>query len=82
MTDPNDKLALLKEADDLRQRIAAAVDLIERCGWIEGEHHRQWLLDQVLRALLAEGYDAWVAAYNAPDADGEAGLPWEVGIPP
>ena len=82
MNDPNDKLALLVEVDALRNRIKAATDLIERCGWIDGDPHKQWLLDQVLRALLKDGYPAWVEAYPKPSMRKGRPLSWEVGIPP
>ena len=59
-------------------RIRVAVDLAERYGGIGSEHHKQWVIDQMLRALLGEQYDAWVAAYNQVDGYDA----WDTGIAP
>jgi len=62
----------------LPNAVRDALDLIEQYGSIDGGHHKQWLLDQVVRALLGPDYDDWLAEMNAdPDYD-----PWDHGIPP
>jgi hypothetical protein len=63
-------------------RIAAARELAWRFGMIDGEHHKQWVIDQMLRALLADGYDAWVAYRDAQLDDGEPCRPWGRGVAP
>jgi hypothetical protein len=63
------------------ERIRAALELIGRYGGIDGAHHKQWVLDQVVRALTGDGYDAWVAACKAGD-DGPETYEWDEGIPP
>ncbi len=58
-----------------------AAQLISRYGGIDGAHHKQWVLDQVVRILTGPGYPGWVVAHN----DGENGphsYEWEEGIPP
>ena len=42
-----------------------AVDLILMLGAIDGEHYKQWLLDQVLRLLLRDFYNDRIESYNA-----------------
>ena len=69
--------ALLQQCGNLQSRITAATALVDRYGMTAGEHHQQWLIDQILRALLGEGYDAWVAAYNKPGY-----VTWDTGIAP
>ncbi len=62
------------------QRTADALDLIHRYGGIDGAHHKQWLLDQIVR-VLAKDYEAWVAEH----CDGEDGPDtheWDEGIAP
>lgn len=59
-------------------RIDSAVLLVEQWGGIGGEHHVRWLLDQVLRTLLADGYDAWLLERNL-NTDY---TPWDQGIAP
>lgn len=35
-------------------RVKAAIAVIARWGWIDGDHHKQWTLDQALRRLMTE----------------------------
>lgn len=61
------------------ERIKAAADLATRYGGIDGGHHKQWVIDQMLRAMLGpEGYAAWVTEMNA-DPEYAA---WDTGIAP
>ena len=65
----------LMEATNLKRRIDSAVEIIGAFGGHDGGHHKQWVLDQVLRALLTpEQYETWV---NRID-----GREWDQGIPP
>jgi len=54
----------------LRDSINRAVDVAMRFGTTDGEHHKAWVIDQMLRALLGDGYQAAV------------GDDWEEGIEP
>lgn len=63
-----------------RKRIDEALDLVMSYGGIDGEHHKQWVLDQVVR-ILADDYDAWVTEAKAGE-DGPETYEWDVGIPP
>lgn len=58
------------------ERCRQALDLIDRSGGVDGAHHKQWVLDQVVRILAGDRYDEWVACRKAEDYD------WEEGIPP
>ena len=51
----------------------------QRFGSIDGAHHKQWVIDQMLRSLLVkEDYEDWVKEVNKdPEND-----PWDVGIAP
>lgn len=78
--------------DEAVTRIGTALDVITTYGGYDGEHHKQWVLDQVVRALTGCGspdgsehesddYLAWRVAY----ADGEDGpdtYAWDEGIAP
>jgi len=59
-----------------------ALEVIERFGGIDGEHHKQWVIDQVARALLGGRYEDWVREMNGPDENGETYEPWNIGIAP
>jgi hypothetical protein len=37
------------------------IDIIVENGLIPGAHHKQWVIDQVLRCALGELYDKWLA---------------------
>ena len=63
------------------QKIVEALDLAYRYGSIDGEHHKTWVIDQMVRALLPESYDQWVANHNYGD-DGPDTYIWETGIAP
>jgi 3-methyladenine DNA glycosylase AlkC len=53
-------------------RITAAVAVADQYAQTDGAHHKMWVIDQMLRRLLQDDYDAWVAAH--PD--------WDAGIAP
>jgi len=62
----------------MTEKEAAAVAFIEEWGDIDGAHHKQWLLDQVLQALLGDEYLAWLAETNKDPSD----FVWDEGIAP
>lgn len=61
------------------ERIQDAMDLAWRFAQIDGDWHKMWVIDQMVRALCeTEGdYKRWVAEY---EEDGE--YEWDVGIAP
>lgn len=60
-----------------------ALDLIWEYGGIGGDHHKAWVLDQVVQALCGsqERYERWVAEYQKGD-EGPNSYEWEKGIAP
>lgn len=65
----------------LEMDINAALTVIERFGGIDGAHHKQWVIDQVVRALTGKGYKAWVKASKNGE-DGPDTYDWDEGTPP
>jgi hypothetical protein len=63
----------------LQSRITKAVYIATRHGMTDGAHHKQWVIDQMLRALFGdEKYNEWLDVTNSnPDYD-----PWDQGIAP
>jgi hypothetical protein len=62
-----------------------ALELIEEWGGIDGAHHKQWLLDQIVRTLTHtdEGYLAWVYEYEYPNGeDARDTYSWDEGVAP
>jgi excisionase family DNA binding protein len=66
-----------KVADNREQ----VLDLITQYGGIDGAHHKQWLLDQIVRILTGDGYENWVAEYQDGE-DGPETYEWDEGIAP
>lgn len=60
-------------------RVEAAMQIIERYGGIDGAHHKQWVIDQVARALTGPRYDIWVHEMTSGE---NSDYFWEVGIAP
>ena len=58
-----------------------ALEIIEQYGGIDGAHHKQWVLDQVVRALTGKWYNAWVVAMKDGE-DGPDSYDWDTGIAP
>lgn len=61
----------------LLNKVDKSLDLIFRYSGIDGSHHKQWVLDQVVRTLTGEHYDEWVSGYE----DGDQ-YSWDEGIAP
>ena len=64
-----------------KREIDEVLELISSYGSTDGEHHKQWLLDQVIRILTGDRYGKWVKNFEA----GEEGIKtyeWDIGIAP
>lgn len=82
----------------MKQRIALALEMIDRFGGNDGAHHKTWVIDQVVRALTGcpvlrihgNGFkeldkNAEYENWVAQHCDGSDGpdtYEWEEGIPP
>jgi hypothetical protein len=64
-----------------RERIDAAIELAVRYGGIDGDWHKAWVIDQMVRALAGDGYAAIVAEAKSGD-DGPETYEWNEGIAP
>lgn len=63
----------------LADRITAALDVAYQYT-TDGAHHKQWVIDQMVRELLGseENYGKWVANYEGPDGE----YAWDTGMAP
>lgn len=69
----------------LEKRIEGAVGIAIAYGQEYGEHHKMWVIDQMLRELLGEEYDKTIAEYCEGDdgyEDSFAPYEWDTGIAP
>lgn len=63
------------------EKIKAAIDLAVSYGGIDGDHHKAWVIDQMVRVLAGNEYETIVKdACNGED--GPNTYSWEVGIAP
>lgn len=62
-------------------RCERAIELAVQYGGIDGDHHKAWVIDQMVRILAGDQYDAIVAAAKNGE-DGPDTWGWEVGIAP
>lgn len=56
-------------------RVVCALAYIKQYGAIDGGHHKAWLIDQILRSLLEDGYDAFIGHHFRDTG-------WDCGIAP
>jgi len=64
-----------------QQKIEAALELALRYGGIDGDHHKAWVIDQIVRVLTDEKYEQWVAD-SKDGEDGPETYGWDEGIAP
>lgn len=67
----------------MEEKLANIANLIKEFGGIDGAHHKQWLLDQILREIASDekAYDEWVREWNDGE-DGATTYEWDTGIAP
>ena len=68
--------------DDLTGDINKALQLAFDWGQVDGDHHKMWVIDQMVRALLGVEYAQWVEAYQEFDEEGEPQYFWDEGVAP
>ncbi len=59
------------------QAIGEAIAIAEEFGQTDGAHHKAWVIDQMVRALVGVDYEVWRAAYETGD-----GCEWDEGVAP
>jgi hypothetical protein len=63
------------------EKVAAALHIaICYCG-VDGEHHKSWVIDQMIRVLTGDDYDRIIAEY-CDGEDGSNTYEHDVGIAP
>lgn len=90
----NEIYELEEKVDDLQGRIRDALDVLFNYGQTDGEHHKTWAIDQVVRILCGCYYDRevgecmsqtkeyrqWIDDYCY--VNGEQEYEWDCGIAP
>jgi hypothetical protein len=63
------------------QKIKKALDIAASSGSINGDHHKMWVIDQMVRVLTGNEYIDWVCDVNDGE-DGPDTYEWDEGIAP
>lgn len=58
-----------------------AIELALRYGGNDGEHHKAWVIDQMVRILAGDDYDK-IILEACKDEDGSIVYSWYVGVAP
>ncbi len=74
----DDLLVALAESE---KKVECAIELAVRYGGIDGDYHKRWVIDQMVRVLAADEYDGVVLAARQGE-DGPETYDWDVGIAP
>lgn len=64
-----------------QERINKAIEIAVRFGGIDGDHHKAWVIDQMVRALAGDEYERIVADARSGN-DGPNTYEWNVGVVP
>jgi len=75
----DEDIQLAAGLDKIADQIAAQYG--EKEASIDGEHHKTWVIDQMVRTLTGDGYEQWVAEHNDGE-DGPNSYTWHEGITP
>lgn len=75
--------AKLTWEDPVDERVEKALEIAFKFASFDGNHHKAWAIDQMVRALCRseEKYQAWVAEYEKPLENGDR-YEWYTGIAP
>ena len=66
---------------DCAERIFSAIAIAVKFGGINGDHHKAWVIDQMVRKLAGESYRSIVDnARSGPD--GPETYSWDEGVAP
>ena len=79
----SDKLLAASPMEDTETKIKKALSVAWNYGQIDGDHHKAWVIDQMVKCLCGsdEAYDEWIQQYESPEMDGE-GYDWDPGVAP
>jgi hypothetical protein len=65
----------------MQNKINEAIELAVGYGGIDGDHHKMWVIDQIVRILAGDEYDE-IIRKACDGEDGPDTYDWDVGIAP
>lgn len=63
----------------MENNVKKAVEIAFSYGLIDGNHHKMWVIDQMLRALLGKDYKKAIKDNRLPEDEKDY---WDIGTPP
>lgn len=73
----------VENVETLMGKINSAVSVAWDHGSIDGDHHKMWVIDQMLKELLTKNeYDSFVSNFPIGDDGPETFPEWDPGIAP
>lgn len=67
--------------ETIRESVSEALRIAHGFGGTDGAHHKDWVIDQMVRALTGDAYETWVENFNAGEY-GPNTYEWPQGIAP
>ena len=68
-------------SDNEKNAVGKALEILLDYGGIDGAHHKQWTIDQAVRALTGDDYEETIRQWSAGE-DGPHTYWWDPGIAP
>lgn len=78
LSERNQDKKRIQELEEEREKV---LDLIFEYGQIDGDHHKTWVIDQIVRMLTKDKYNEWVKNYVYDEETGDV-YSWDKGIAP
>lgn len=72
---------LVSKQEEKDKQINQALDIAFKYGQIDGEHHKAWVIDQMVKVLTGKEYDKWINNYIYDEETGDS-YTWDKGIAP
>jgi len=66
----------------LEERVAGALKVAYEYGGCDGAGHKQWVIDQMVKALTGDEYEEWVKKFNRGYTGEEDDFLWDEGRAP
>lgn len=77
----DDNYITKEKVKELEEESKKVLDLIFEYGQIDGEHHKMWVIDQIVRILTKDKYNEWIKNYVYDEETGDT-YSWDKGIAP
>jgi hypothetical protein len=65
----------------MESSVEEALKLAFYYGGVDGDHHKTWVIDQMVRSLTGDKYEEWISRYQEGE-DGPNTYSWDEGIAP